>query len=185
MASIELIRDFSRFWRDFQYLVTCKGGNLGVKTFDEKHGEHWKVQEFFEATINDRKKRFFYKQLYLEGPEEPDAPQNRHADGRDDVGHREGHLQDRGDHHEEVKSVEERDEVEGEAEGVHLEDHLESEEDDEEEVCTLLELSQPVRLAKVLRCQYLVLPLRAMSTKYAGNTMRGVEGGLHGHGKLL
>ena len=38
-----------------------------------------------------------------------------------------------------------------EAQGVHLQQHLESEEDDEEHVCDLLELFQPVRLVVMLR----------------------------------
>ena len=42
-------------------------------------------------------------------------------------------------------------EVHLEAQGVHLQQHLEGEEDDEEHVCDLLELLQPVRLVVVLR----------------------------------
>ena len=34
MASMEEMRDFSRFWRDFQYRVTCKSGLECVSLID-------------------------------------------------------------------------------------------------------------------------------------------------------
>ena len=99
-----------------------------------------------------------FKELHrdhLKSPEKANAAENGHSQGGDHVRHREGHLQDGGDHHKEVEAVEEGDEVEGEAEGVHLEEHLEGEENDEEEVRRLLELAQPIRLAEMLSCQNL------------------------------
>ena len=93
----------------------------------------------------------------LESPKQADAAKHRHSNGRDHVGHCEGHLQDGGEHHKEVEPVEEGDEVEGETKGVHLEEHLEGEEDDEEEVGRLLELTQPVRLPEMLSCRNLTI----------------------------
>jgi len=81
---------------------------------------------------------------YLEGPEEADAAQDGHPQRRHQVGHGEHQLHDGGDHHKEVKPVEERDEVELDAKGVHLEEHLEGEEDHEEEVGCFLETGLPV-----------------------------------------
>ena len=106
MASMDEIRDLSRFCRDFQYRVTC---------------ESW--LEIFRPFFG-----------HLESSEEADAAEHRHSYGWDHIGHGEGHLQDGGEHHEEVKAVEEGDEVEGKAEGVHLEEHLEGEEADKEKV---------------------------------------------------
>jgi hypothetical protein len=82
---------------------------------------------------------FWSTTRYLEGPEQANAAEDGHAQRRHHVGHGEHHLQDRGDHHEEVEPVEQRDEVEVDAESVHLEEHLEGEQDDEGEVGRLLE----------------------------------------------
>ena len=129
MASMEEMRDLSRFCRDFQYRVTCKS-KLEFATDSYSH---------------------------LESPEEADAAEHGHSHRWDHVGHGEGHLQDGSEHDKEVKPVEEGDEVEGEAKGVHLEEHLKGEEDDEEKVRRLLELAQPVRLPKVFSCRNLTI----------------------------
>ena len=54
---------------------------------------------------------------------------------------------------------------------VHLEEHLKGEKDDEEKVCGLLELAEPVRLPKVLSCQYLTIIIKCAKK----NPNHGVE----------
>ena len=68
----------------------------------------------------------------LEGPEQANASQDREAERlhRLDVG--EDELEEGGVHHEEVKPVEEADEVALQAQRVHLQDHLAGEQDDKE-----------------------------------------------------
>ena len=143
IASIEEMRDLSRFCRDFQYRVTCNSG----------------LEQLWDCSD------------HLESSQQSDAAEHRHSQWRDHIGHCQGHLKDGGDHYKEVKTVEEGDEVEGEAKGVHLEEHLKGEKDDEEKVCGLLELAEPVRLPKVLSCQYLTIIIKCAKK----NPNHGVE----------
>ena len=87
---------------------------------------------------------------HLEGAQQANAAQDGHAEWRHHVRHGEHHLENRAEHDEEIEAIEERDEVELDAEGVHLEEHLEGEEDDEGEVSGLLEVAQPLGLVVVL-----------------------------------
>lgn len=74
---------------------------------------------------------------HLKDPEQSDAAQHRDADGRDDFHLYEQRLQDAAAHHEAIEAVEQRHEVDLQAEGVHLHQHLQGEEQQQDLVGSL------------------------------------------------
>jgi len=74
---------------------------------------------------------------HLEDPEQADAAQHRDADGRDEIQLHQQRLQDAAAHHEAVEAVEQRHEVDLQAERVHLHGHLQREEQQQDLVGAL------------------------------------------------
>ncbi len=64
---------------------------------------------------------------HFEYPEQSNAAQHRDADGRDDIQLYKQRLKDAATHHKAIKAVEQRHEVDLQAEGVHLHQHLQGE----------------------------------------------------------
>lgn len=84
-------------------------------------------------------RRLFTPQLpsHLEYPEQSDAAQHGDADGRDELKLHEQRLEDAAAHHEAIEAVEQRHEIDLQAEGVHLHEHLQSEQQQQDLIGSL------------------------------------------------
>lgn len=74
---------------------------------------------------------------HLENPEQSDAAQHGDADGRYELQLHQQRFQDAAAHHEAIEAVEQRHEIDLQAEGVHLHQHLQSEQQQQDLVGSL------------------------------------------------
>ena len=127
IAFMELSSELTRSDRAAQCL-RATGEQRHTSGDAHRTGERWQPSRFSSV---------FQLPCHLEYPDQADAAQHGDADGGDGPDLDQQRLQDPAAHHEAVEAVEQRHEVDLQAEGVHLQQHLQGEEHQQDLVGSL------------------------------------------------